>query len=177
MVNLVIMISLILRLAFSPSSGFISGKQSCQNNSVLRVFLIILMSPFIHVLLMVQEKRAVLDVKQFLQMQDLNDHERFKKLIYQCNQSRFQVKRCIKLELGLEAIFQLTMKLILLSYAYSDTRTSHTLVQMFRNRQVLYVQMYKTFFIFFELNSLCMYLINVLCKLLKTIVSDQVLVY
>ena len=43
-----------------------------------------------------------------------------------------RVKQYIKLELGLEAILQLTMKLMLLAYAASETRTSHTLVLFFK---------------------------------------------
>ena len=63
-------------------------------------FLTVLSSPLTYPMIIIQEKRALTEVKLFLSQQTLQDHENFNKLITQWNNWRLQVKQFIKEELG-----------------------------------------------------------------------------
>ena len=122
-----------LRMVFTDSKEFIGVKRSRKKVFLcLWKLMLFLLSPLIHPMLMMKEKRAFTKVKNFLKIQKLQEHEKFSQLVTKWNQWQIRVKQYIKLELGLEAILQLTMKLMLLAYAASETRTSHTLVLFFK---------------------------------------------
>ena len=122
-----------LRMVFTDSKEFIGVKRSRKKLFLyLWKLMLFLLSPLIHPMLMMKEKRAFTKVKNFLKIQKLQEHEKFSQLVTKWNQWQIRVKQYIKLELGLEAILQLTMKLMLLAYAASETRTSHTLVLFFK---------------------------------------------
>ena len=80
-----------LRMVFTDSKEFIGVKRSKK-----RVFLylwklvLFLLSPLIHPMLMMKEKRAFTKVKNFLKSQTLQEHEKFSQLVTKWNQWQIQ---------------------------------------------------------------------------------------
>ena len=124
-----------LTIAWRLAISWNKPGDSCRKKCLLDQIVV-----FIHPIL-IQLKLSICEKTHnvIVERNNIGWHRRFRDNIKRRMLLTYHSNNFKRLELGLESIFQLSAQVALLALSYSDTRTSHGLVSVFKGSKVLFI--------------------------------------